>query len=759
MLGLVLAALPLASADADPGPTTPAGLADDGTPRESSDPVISGDGSTVVFRSIDVDVDEQAPAGVELYAHDRETMTTEAVDLLSDGTALPPGSVWRHDVSEDGRYVAFEYHAVSCADEECSDIYRRDLLNDTTELVSVSTDGATAANGPSAYPQISGDGQRVVFSSLATDLTGTTPVGPENVFVRDLLTSTTEMANVSSDEEPDDGTALDPAISTDGETVAFHSSGSNLAPGSPSSNDLFLRHLDTDTTEAVLPGGRSYAFSQSQPALDADGGVVAFRTRTDLFGTGEDTDNTRIYTIDLADDTFRTGPMNEFEVASEPMLSDDGRFVAFRADNNPWTSPYPHPSGIYVWDREADTTELETVRSDGTAISPNSPRGSFMSGDGRFVVFDTLESAFPGDVPDTFHVFVHDRAEQTATSSGAGGASTGSPGGPTYADVLEATVSGSPGQVTVTELETEDPDATPLEGYSVLGQHVRVTAEPPAPPAFLTFTFDLDASAAPGYATPSDVDVFRDGAALPACSGPTDGGPCVAERTVLPSGDWRFVAHSPEASIWAIALDDAFEPGPTDGVPPTVTLTRPVDGATYVVGQRVTASFQCADEDSGVASCTGTTADGARIDTSSIGTRTFTVEASDNAGNTATRVVEYRVVWPLLGLLHPVDNPPTLNTARAGATVPVRFTLGGYRGAQVFASGYPQTQAVACPGGARTDEVEQTLPRSAPSLTYRHGVYTYAWRTQKTWASRTTCARLVVRFKDGQQRTALFRLR
>jgi hypothetical protein len=384
-----------------------------------------------------------------------------------------------------------------------------------------------------------------------------------------------------------------------------------------------------------------------------------------------------------------------------------------------------------------------------------------MSGDGRFVVFQTLQPAYAGDVDDTtVDSVIHDRAEPTDSASGPGAASTSSPGGPTYDDTLHATVAGSPGTVTVTELETEDPDAGPIDGYQVLGQQVRVTADPAVPPAFLTFTFEVDASVLPAGGSPTDVDVFRNGASLAACSGPADPGPCVASRTQLASGDWQFVAHSPEASVWAVALDlTPTPPPPSDDVPPTIQLTRPADGATYRLGQGVTASYQCSDADSGVASCQGTRSDGARIDTGSIGTKSFTVTATDAAGNTATHSVTYRVVWPLTGLHQPVDNPPVVNLEKAGAVIPVRFSLGGYRGTQVFAAGYPRSTAVPCQSRPRTDEIEQTLSGSAASLSYRNGVYTYAWRTQNAWASRFVCRKLEVRFKDGQERTALFRLR
>jgi hypothetical protein len=80
-----------------------------------------------------------------------------------------------------------------------------------------------------------------------------------------------------------------------------------------------------------------------------------------------------------------------------------------------------------------------------------------------------------------------------------------------------------------------------------------------------------------------------------------------------------------------------------DTTKPQISITTPPQGATYTVGQTVAADYSCTDADSGVASCEGvqpvgelenSVADGANIDTSSPGTKTFTVSAADNAGNT-----------------------------------------------------------------------------------------------------------------------------
>jgi hypothetical protein len=80
-----------------------------------------------------------------------------------------------------------------------------------------------------------------------------------------------------------------------------------------------------------------------------------------------------------------------------------------------------------------------------------------------------------------------------------------------------------------------------------------------------------------------------------------------------------------------------------DTVPPSVLVVRPANGATYNRNYRVTASYRCSDSRSGIAQCTGTGPNGSPIDTSSTGTKSFTVNAQDQAGNTRTVTVRYRV--------------------------------------------------------------------------------------------------------------------
>src|SRR5205823_2275071 len=75
---------------------------------------------------------------------------------------------------------------------------------------------------------------------------------------------------------------------------------------------------------------------------------------------------------------------------------------------------------------------------------------------------------------------------------------------------------------------------------------------------------------------------------------------------------------------------------------PAITITTPANGAHYKQGQKVNANYHCSDP-SGVAFCQGPVANGHPIDTSTLGTQTFTVQATDKLGHTSRKTVHYTV--------------------------------------------------------------------------------------------------------------------
>ena len=106
-----------------------------------------------------------------------------------------------------------------------------------------------------------------------------------------------------------------------------------------------------------------------------------------------------------------------------------------------------------------------------------------------------------------------------------------------------------------------------------------------------------------------------------------------------------------------------------DTTAPAISLQSPGDGATYSQNQVVDASYSCADPGgSGVTSCTGPVGFGQPIDTSQVGSHTFTVTSTDATGNQSTESATYTVQAPA----PPVDvpGPPVPASVQAPAGNP-----------------------------------------------------------------------------------------
>jgi hypothetical protein len=77
---------------------------------------------------------------------------------------------------------------------------------------------------------------------------------------------------------------------------------------------------------------------------------------------------------------------------------------------------------------------------------------------------------------------------------------------------------------------------------------------------------------------------------------------------------------------------------------PGVTVSMPTDGASYLEGESVTAAYECTDRGgSSLHTCSGTVDPGHPVDTSTAGTHSFRVTASDGAGGTTTVTRTYSV--------------------------------------------------------------------------------------------------------------------
>jgi len=137
-------------------------------------------------------------------------------------------------------------------------------------------------------------------------------------------------------------------------------------------------------------------------------------------------------------------------------------------------------------------------------------------------------------------------------------------------------------------------------------------------------------------------------------------------------------------------------------------------------------------------------------------TYTIKVQVTDDDGLTAVDTATVNVIYNFNGFFQPVDNSPVVYVVKAGQSIPVKFSLNGDQGLNIFAAGYPVSQQIACESGAPPDDIEQTDTAGSSGLSYDpdSDQYHYVWKTDKAWAG--TCRQLVVKLNDGTYHRANF---
>lgn len=264
---------------------------------------------------------------------------------------------------------------------------------------------------------------------------------------------------------------------------------------------------------------------------------------------------------------------------------------------------------------------------------------------------------------------------------------------------------------------------------------------------------------------------------------PVSGSVSAGAASVWTVSDDRCTVADPNSPATTVTCRDETEAvltltaddGSSDSTPltvanaaPAVTIVSPISGTSVHVG--VPLEFVAEVDDQGtddVLSCRiawgdGTTAGGCTgvHSWSAAGSHTVRVTVTDADGGVASADVEIVVSppWPFEGFFAPVENPGSVNTVKAGSAVPLKFSLGGDRGLEIFAAGMPASAAMGC-AGAPHGAVEPIGTPGSSRLTYDRatGRYHLNWKTSPEWAG--TCRRLLVRLVDGTERTADFRFR
>jgi Tol biopolymer transport system component len=237
--------------------------------------------------------------------------------------------------------------------------------------------------------------------------------------------------SVDSDGEEGIGASFDPAITADGQRIAF-ASGSAFVPDDTNMvEDVYLHDRGTGQTTRVSVGSdggqaASGFFGSDDPAISADGRYVAFVSGQQF---SHDVTFRQVYLRDLQEsDTHLISIDNDEDPAeggvSSPAVSDDGRFVAYTtnwdmvagAAHDEWMDQH-----IFVHDREGPSVIRASVNDDGDV--GEAPYAHFkaswfpvISADGRYIAFSSnADNLVDGITNEQDDVFVHDRTTGQTT--------------------------------------------------------------------------------------------------------------------------------------------------------------------------------------------------------------------------------------------------------------------------------------------------------------------------------------------------------
>ena len=392
---------------------------------DSVAPLISPDGRFVLFSSSadNLVAGDNSQLGLDLFLRDRSSNLTWLISANLSGTGGGNGNSLAGQVSTNGRYVVFQGDAsdlLAGDTNAASDIFVRDRQLESNILVSVAADGGWA-NGASTDPVMTPDGRFVAFVSAATNLVANDTNGLPDVFVRDLLNGTTQLISVGAT-----GTAAivsAPVITPEGRYVAYASTAHGLVATIPATakGEVYVRDLVLNTTTWASTNAAnlvsnalnlSYAPSY-HPAISDDGRFVTFKTgwtngATAPGGTGVPA--AYVFQFDSANRTTTTISTNSFapwlqnDDVYGPETSPDGRFVVFVVTNQS-----AQCLTVQRWDAQAGTNLNVSVTAIGGLPAGTVSDRPAVSADGRYVVFMSTATSLTGNtLSNGFHAFRRD---------------------------------------------------------------------------------------------------------------------------------------------------------------------------------------------------------------------------------------------------------------------------------------------------------------------------------------------------------------
>jgi nitrogen fixation protein FixH len=660
-----------------------------------SKPVLASDGQTIKYFSTD-------NAGNEETAHSATAHIDRAAPTTTDNV---PSAYVNHDVTV----------TLSASDTGGSGV----------DKTYYTTDGSAPTTASSLYnagskPVLTTDGQ--VIKYFSTDKAGneesvhsatahiarSAPITSDDVpaaFVNHNVTVTlsatdTGGSGVNKTYYTTDGStptttssvynaASKPVLTSDGQIIKYFSTDS---AGNEESVHSATAHIDRaapTTTDNV-------------PSAYVNHDVTVTLSASDTGGSGLEK---TYYTTDGSAPSTSSLVYNS---SSKPVLTSDGQTIKYFSTDNAGNSESTHSATAHI-DRSAPTTTDNVPSGQATSSITVTLTASDAGGSGVNKTYYTTDGSTPTTASSVYNpaskpvltndgqvikYFSTDNAGNSETPHSATAHIQSDGIAPTTTDNVDANWHVSPVSVTLTATD------------NVGGSGVKATS-------FKVYSGStVPATSDSGWQTYN-----------PAAKPMLNNGQAIAYYSTDNAGNQESVKHSVAAKVDAVSGVTA--------------------GATYTLGS-VPAAV-CVDT-SAIVSYSG-----------KVGSVTAT--CTDGGGAVG---VTYTVAYCATNLTSPVSGswvtstgtcttpaPSTAvyNTAKAGSSVPLKFSLHGNQGLGIFATGYPLSQQVLATGSFTDNTVTATAGESGLSYDPGSDQYTYVWKTSKDWSGQNR--QLVLALNDG----------
>jgi Tol biopolymer transport system component len=298
-------------------------------------PAISGNGDLIAFASTDALLaTDVTPGQDDIYVRDLETGTLSHVNIDENDVAL--GGINLNPVlSNTGSVIAFEHIAGGVRS-----IWVKETVTGT--LVAGSTDATgTAADGASFHASLSSNGKYLAFISAGTNLTADDDNGLSDGFVKNLADQSIINVSMLADGTQANRATSDISVSGDGNVIVFTTAATNLSGSTAAIERVYIKNaasgeLSVVSADAagVLANGASYHASVSE-----NGRYVVFTSKAFNLSDEAPILSSSIYRKDMQTgalmlvSTDASGHAGKGD-SDMSVISADGRYVMFESTAN-----------------------------------------------------------------------------------------------------------------------------------------------------------------------------------------------------------------------------------------------------------------------------------------------------------------------------------------------------------------------------------------------------------------------------------------